>query len=281
MNCFKRLGKLLKRKDLTEQVNELQAILGQPLVTSEALIKINELSDKLHKSVSETKMITNSIIGKLSDDLAFTRRQIDIISSNMSEGIMSIDKNCTILTCNTAAQKIFKFDSSKTPIGLNINDIMKFDSVTVDENETYAVFNKSSRRIKKCSELLTKHNQYVAGVRPDGTDCVLHISVSSITECDQSTLILVVRDITEKTNLFGRLDDAILFRTDLVNTIPFPIYWSNNNKIVGCNIALEKLLLKPASAILDKTICEINLFKNCEELADIDQEMIKYRVQIA
>ncbi len=124
-----------------------------------------------------------SILGR---EQAETR--VRSIIDNMFDGLITIDEQGNIESCNAAASRIFSYDQKKM-VGQHIRALV----TSPDENELPVQAGLSGVIIKS-----SETPQELLGKREDGTLFSLEISLSEMVIGNNKLFIAMVRDITER-----------------------------------------------------------------------------------
>ena len=92
--------------------------------------------------------------------------------------------------------------------------------------------------------------------RTDGTVMDVEITSSPVDEEDNSIQGIIICDITEHKNADNNLKNQLHFMETLLDTIPSPIFYKNNNNVyIDCNKAFSKEIIGvPKAEIIGKTL---------------------------
>lgn len=117
--------------------------------------------------------------------------QMQAILDNAGEGIITLDSNCDILSFNPAASNIFGFQQDQV-IG------RCFTSLLADftKEQCLAVFKTQAERFESIEH---------RGIRADGSEFVLELTMSRVEDGDSSKMIAIVRDRTKRKFLEAKL----------------------------------------------------------------------------
>ncbi|MCB2183337.1 MAG: DUF3365 domain-containing protein [Desulfobulbaceae bacterium] len=125
-----------------------------------------------------------SILGR---EQAETR--VRSIIDNMFDGLITIDEQGNIESCNAAASRIFSYDQQEM-VGKHIHLLV----TSPDETEESLTQDGFPAEIMEASE----SPRELLGKRKDGTDFSLEISLSKMVIGENTLFIAMVRDITER-----------------------------------------------------------------------------------
>jgi two-component system phosphate regulon sensor histidine kinase PhoR len=125
--------------------------VSKKIVSPITAIDLNK--PEISKPIDELKPIVsrltsqNRIIFKLTEELKVKQTEFDAITTNMSDGVIIIDRKADILSCNTAAMKMLgvtelprsvlqlnKTDNFRETIRTSLSGKKCFDTIRTDEN---------------------------------------------------------------------------------------------------------------------------------------------------
>lgn len=164
------------RKWSQEDIDLLNTITGQIYVA----IKHAELYSKLEKNEKYTRTILD----------------------NVKDGIITVNKNCIIESCNSYIEKLFNY-SSEEIIGSKLNLLLPHTCSNI--NNTC-----------NCDNCLLleklKSGAEIKGLRKDGTSFSVEFDMENIDFEDKSVILMVIRDITQR----KQFEEEILSRDSLL-----------------------------------------------------------------
>ncbi len=131
------------------------------------------------------------------------------------DGIISIDGDGTILTCNPAAQHLFGYPAAEL-IGRSLSDLMP-------EPQR----GELKRSLARCAEpghaSAIGQSRTVRGLRKDGTEFPLELAIGEATQEGRRTYTAIVRDITQQQRAQEELRASQRLLQATFDTIPFPL----------------------------------------------------------
>lgn len=127
---------------------------------------------------------------KSSRRLDASERWHSLLHENIADGIVVIDKKGLIRLFNPAAEKVFGYREAKV-IGKNIEKLLP--DVFCEHQQEGA----DSFRFSEHSQFMGA-NRELQGLRADGSEFDLEMSLSSIKTNDEALIVVLVRDITQR-----------------------------------------------------------------------------------
>ncbi len=114
--------------------------------------------------------------------------------------------------------------------------------------------------------------------RKDATVFTIEINVGYIPFPEMSYHVVVARDVTERKNMESRLENNLNFIQTVLDTIPNPFYFKNEQGVYqGCNRAFETFLGKKRSEIIGKTVFDLSPRDLAEEYWAKDRVLLEQR----
>jgi PAS domain S-box-containing protein len=135
--------------------------------------------------VNAITVILSESIGESEEALAESEEKYRTIVESARDAIITVDGNGSIVSWNSAAEKIFGYRAAEM-MGRHI------DTIITEENLEKHDFNRIIDR--EISIMVTD----VEGVRKDGTRVPVEISVFSWNYMDEKFITAVIRDVTER-----------------------------------------------------------------------------------
>lgn len=172
---------------------------------------------------------------KKSDDLLFNEEKTHAIINNISDGIITVDHRGKIDSCSEACTKIFGY-TEKRLLGKKLQLLIKSD--------------------KEITDFLNKRLE-LTGLRKDGSEFPLEISVNKIKLNDTALFCCVLRDLSEKKEIENMKDEFI---STVNHEIRTPL-----TSIQG-SLGLLRIRMKKIIDEKNKTLLDIS-YRNCERLA--------------
>lgn len=166
------------------------AFLGTVLLVTHALASLGGFQDDVMRLsvmffVNAITVILSESIGESEEALAESEEKYRTIVESARDAIITVDGNGSIVSWNSAAEKIFGYRAAEM-MGRHI------DTIITEENLEKHDFNRIIDR--EISIMVTD----VEGVRKDGTRVPLEISVFSWNYMDEKFITAVIRDVTER-----------------------------------------------------------------------------------
>ena len=166
------------------------AFLGMVLLVTHALASLGGFQDDVMRLsvmffVNAITVILSESIGESEEALAESEEKYRTIVESARDAIITVDGNGSIVSWNSAAEKIFGYRAAEM-MGRHI------DTIITEENLEKHDFNRIIDR--EISIMVTD----VEGVRKDGTRVPLEISVFSWNYMDEKFITAVIRDVTER-----------------------------------------------------------------------------------
>lgn len=166
------------------------AFLGTVLLVTHALASLGGFQDDVMRLsvmffVNAITVILSESIGESEEALAESEEKYRTIVESARDAIITVDGNGSIVSWNSAAEKIFGYRAAEM-MGRHI------DTIITEENLEKHDFNRIIDR--EISIMVTD----VEGVRKDGTRVPVEISVFSWNYMDEKFITAVIRDVTER-----------------------------------------------------------------------------------
>ncbi|MGB4611147.1 MAG: PAS domain S-box protein [Methanothermobacter thermautotrophicus] len=166
------------------------AFLGTVLLVTHALASLGGFQDDVMRLsvmlfVNAITVILSESIGESEEALAESEEKYRTIVESARDAIITGDGNGSIVSWNSAAEKIFGYRAAEM-MGRHI------DTIITEENLEKHDFNRIIDR--EISIMVTD----VEGVRKDGTRVPVEISVFSWNYMDEKFITAVIRDVTER-----------------------------------------------------------------------------------
>lgn len=166
------------------------ALLGMVLLVTNALASLGGFQDDVMRLsvmffVNAITVILSESIGESEEALAESEEKYRTIFESARDAIITVDGNGSIVSWNSAAEKIFGYRAAEM-MGRHI------DTIITEENLEKHDFNRIIDR--EISIMVTD----VEGVRKDGTRVPVEISVFSWNYMDEKFITAVIRDVTER-----------------------------------------------------------------------------------
>jgi PAS domain S-box-containing protein len=201
------------------------------------------LYDRLQRSEFSAKRALEEAYQKLRT----TEAKYRSIFENAVEGIFQSTPDGRYITANPALAKIYGY-SLPEEVTENFTDI---------EHQLYVDPNRRSEFMRQIEEKGNISEFESQIYRRDGS--ILWISEKAYAVRDEAGNILyyegLIEDITKRKKAEEALQEQIDFLQVLMNTIPTPVYYKNNQGIYGgCNKAFEEALGFSKEQILGKTV---------------------------
>lgn len=186
---------------------------------------------------------------KLEKQLDVTMKRYEAVVQTAYDGIITIDENQDIKLINSSAQKIFGMSESEG-IGMPLTELLPH-KYRPNHNQYVSGFRNS-----KVDSRPMQTRASVRGLRRDGTEFSIEVTISKINVDDRVEMTAVIRDISERNKLMEELvtasqEDSL---TNLYNRRQF-------TKILTKEISRAQRYLRPFSLFM----LDIDYFKNIND----------------
>lgn len=173
------------------------------------------------------------LYSKLEENEKYTRTILD----NISDVIITVNKDCIIESCNTDVEKIFGY-SPEEIIGTKLNLLLPHTCINLD----------GYCNSEKCllQETL-KYGTDIKGLRKNKTTFPVELDVENLDFDDKSAVLIVIRDITQR----KQFEEEILSRDSL---------------LIAVSEAINELVINPD---VDEAI--INAFEMVGNIINVDR----------
>jgi PAS domain S-box-containing protein len=218
----------------------------------EKLSDIHAAHKSLKDAVRGTKEQTTAIVDKLSNELEYAKKQISLISEIVVDGILLVGVDGKILSANKGAELIFCVPVDEL-VGLNVRDVL----------------------IKPFDESVGSF--HIALKNKTNDDLRLDITVSHLETTSSSSYLYIIKNVTEKTNYYKKINNLTNFQMSLLNSLPIPVYWKDEKfNFVGCNKAFEQYMGIVEKDVIGKNVFEVlkNDIDHCVFLDTKDRELM-------
>ncbi|HPE55875.1 MAG TPA: PAS domain S-box protein [Bacteroidales bacterium] len=177
--------------------------------------------------------------------------------------------------------------------------LVSIDGIILKVNKTFLEMTKLSKEEvigKKCYEVIrdedcgTKNctiNQILSGVEKIEHDVemkicngeIIHVisTIKPFFDLDGNRVGYVqnLKDISQRIADKKKLEDQFQFMQTLLNTIPNPIYYKNNEgKYLGCNTAFEKYFNTTAANLIGKTVFDLHPLEFAKKYDKRDNDLL-------
>jgi PAS domain S-box-containing protein len=186
--------------------------------------------------------------------------QLQAIIQSAMDAILTVDEEQRIVLFNPAAEQIFACTSAEA-MGRSLNDFIpeRFRHSHTAQVRGFAESNKTQRKIGDLGN--------VTGLRADGTECPLEVSISRVEVAGRKLVTAIIRDITRRKQAEEALHESqqqlrVLFNEMLMGFALFePIYDETGKpcdfRYLEVNAAHETHCGLGRDRVMGKTIREI------------------------
>lgn len=159
---------------------------------------ISEMGDVVRVLLTGIDITDKKILEK---DLETSMKRFEAVINSAYDGIITIDQDQNIKLFNEAAGEMFAFDPD-TAIGTSLNDLIpgRFRMKHADYVDGFNESPVMSRPMHTRAS--------VTGLRKDGTEFPLEVTISKIHVGKQTEMTAVLRDISERARLIEELREA-------------------------------------------------------------------------
>lgn len=229
------------------------------------------------------------LLKELADDLAYgivsirsdiERKQVRMaleesehkyhtLFDNAGDGIL-IMKGDKFVDCNSKAMEIFGASKDEiigeTPYGIFSPEYQSDQGLSKQKALKY--INKALNGYQQLFEW--KHK------RLDGTTIFTEVNLNRLKIGNDYYLMAIVRDVTERMKTEKTIKEQLSFLKDLMNTIPYPIFYKNKNYVYqGCNKAFEEFIGLSKEEIIGKTVYDVSPKELADKYHEKDQELLE------
>lgn len=238
--------KTLKKGDLDFKVEGLKDEFG------EVADSFNEMSDSLKYSMHTLQESENRY-------RTLFESAGDAIFMLEAEG----DNAGRIVSANKAAADMHGYSVAEL-LGLNL--IKDLDTTDAEDTAPERI-----RRILNGEWI----NAELEHRRKDGSVIPVEMSAGLLQYMGNKYILVFNRDISDRKVASNRLNEYLEFLQTLINTIPLPIFYKNENgEYTGCNRAFEEFVGLPKEELLGKTVYETGPAEIADEYHRKDKELI-------
>ncbi|MEM6799959.1 MAG: ATP-binding protein [Bacteroidota bacterium] len=194
-----------------------------------------ERRKKDHTVATLTQELTE-LNQKIKDD---AESYVSAIMENVVDGILTFDKEGTILSVNSAAQKIFSYTEEELK-GKSMNFLSKSDPEE-DENRFIAAITSMT------SGELEAYSHENSATRKDGRSFPIDLSISKMEGAHGNIFITIIKDITERVRFQEELitakehaEAAAIAKTNFLSTMSHEIRTPMNAVIGLTNLLIQE-----------------------------------------
>lgn len=196
---------------------------------------------------------------QVQDSLESTVAWLKGVMDTVGDGIIAIDESGTVLSFNSAAERIFGFNADEV-VGRGLSMLMPPPFNATHQNHVATYMRTGVRRIIGAG-------REVRGMRRDGSIFPLDISVTEMRQGGMVTFIGVLRDITQRKRYETALIDgearfraqATRLQAIIDNMAQGVAVFAADDTLIALNEAARRMLALPAAGIMPGSI-DISLF---------------------
>lgn len=196
---------------------------------------------------------------QVQDSLESTVAWLKGVMDTVGDGIIAIDESGTVLSFNSAAERIFGFNADEV-VGRGLSMLMPPPFNATHQNHVATYMRTGVRRIIGAG-------REVRGMRRDGSIFPLDISVTEMRQGDMVTFIGVLRDITQRKRFETALIDgearfraqATRLQAIIDNMAQGVVVFASDDTLIALNEAARRMLTLPPAVIVPGSI-DISLF---------------------
>ncbi|CCG41334.1 sensor histidine kinase [Magnetospirillum molischianum] len=196
---------------------------------------------------------------QVQDSLESTVAWLKGVMDTVGDGIIAIDESGTVLSFNSAAERIFGFNADEV-VGRGLSMLMPAPFNATHQNHISTYMRTGVRRIIGAG-------REVRGMRRDGSIFPLDISVTEMRQGDMVTFIGVLRDITQRKRFETALIDgearfraqATRLQAIIDNMAQGVAVFASDDTLIALNEAARRMLALPSAQIMPGSI-DISLF---------------------
>ncbi len=171
---------------------QLQAEIQQRKTAEEALRVANV---ELQNNAARTQLLLNSAL----------------------DGVISMDHNGNVIAWNNQAERIFGY-SSEQALGRELADLIVPPSYRERHRQAVSQFITAD-----ASNLVGKRLE-ISGLRADGSECPIELTVSALGQKDDYFFSAFVRDITERKQMEEAREEALNLLQKIASRVPGVVY---------------------------------------------------------
>jgi len=196
---------------------------------------------------------------QVQDSLESTVAWLKGVMDTVGDGIIAIDESGTVLSFNSAAERIFGFNADEV-VGRGVSMLMPPPFNATHQNHVATYMRTGVRRIIGAG-------REVRGMRRDGSIFPLDISVTEMRQGGMVTFIGVLRDITQRKRFETALIDgearfraqATRLQAIIDNMAQGVVVFASDDTLIALNEAARRMLTLPPAVIVPGCI-DISLF---------------------
>jgi hemerythrin len=192
--------------------------------------RVDDINTALKRTVSETKNAATSLILKMECELTAIRKKINVISTTISDSLISMDYYGNIISINQFAEQMFGYTEAEV-IGRNVEiffDVKPGECQNIKCSSCNLCLN--ALRSKGIIKLVKKNGAHIL------TETSFNILDSDETEETSNTFICIIHDVTYREEIRNEINKHVMFQMSLFSSVPNAIFWKNKNGVYqGCN----------------------------------------------
>ena len=244
-----------------------------PKVIAVSGIALTVLLALLFWSVLSTRARAQTMANVMTASLRENEERLRSVVDTAMDSIVVISENGIIESCNAATQRIFGYSADEMA-GHNFSMLMP--EISPHQHDGYL------ERFSGVGQDRGKGaDREVVGLRKDGSTFPMELSVGEMHAGNQRKYTGTLRDITERKQAQKKLDDQFRFITELLETIPAPVYFKDvEGRYLGFNRAFEEFFGVKREQMLGKAVSA--LYEAQPEVAEFhrnkDLELMRHQV---
>ncbi len=243
---LERVNQVLAGKDVAPIQHRIIRKDGKIRWVSDTIILFKDASGKLLSYDGVIRDITERVLADL--ELRESEEKFHGITSSAQDAIMMLDDDGNVSYWNAAAEKIFGY-SAEEIMGRELH-------TSLAPQRFHAGFHKGFSHFLKTGEgPIVGKTVEMEGLRKDGTEFPLEVSLSAIKRGGKWHAVGIVRDITERKQAEEKLRETSDFLENLFNHANAPIVvWNPDYRITMFNHAFEHMTGRDVKDIIGRRI---------------------------
>ena len=212
-------------------------------------------------SIINTRIKAQAMANAMTTSLRESSERLRSVVDTALDGIFVLNEAGIIESCNAAMHTLFGYTEEEL-VGNHYN-VLVTSAYQVSEERSLA---RLARISAKSIHAVDGSNE-VAGLRKNGGTFAMDLALGEMYLGEQRKYTGMVRDITERKQAKALLDEQVRFITELMETIPTPIYFKDTEgRYLGFNRAFEAFFGAKRECLQDNTLNV--LYANHPEVAE-------------
>jgi PAS domain S-box-containing protein len=274
MNTLEILGRLQKRCPgapiivVSGEVGEETAVMAMRAGAKDFVSKNNlsRLVPALQREIAEARMRNQARLAVA--ELVQLEDRFEAIRTAMLDALITMDTSGRITSWNPAAERILGYTEAEV-LGRNLHRLIAPPEQLAAFQRAYPHF------LAEGKGPAVGHTVELSGIRKDGSEIPVEISLSAVPGKDGWHAVGILRDISSRRAMEAERSDQIQFLETVLETVPNPLYYkAADGRYMGCNTAFLGFIGARKDEVVGKTVLELLPGREGEYFHQKDEQIL-------